>query len=208
MKFRASQLGKLMTSSRTKGEALSQTAKSYIIQKAKEDFYDYRTELTNKYILKGIHQEQDSIDLLNAVRFENYIKYKDHRAENEWLTGSCDIITEELIIDIKTSWSLETFPATSYELKDLNDYEWQGRAYMWLYDRPMFELCYVMVSTADDILSDFDSYAIHKVDHIDPAKRITSIRFERDKELEIQMAEKLIAATAFYKEVLTQLNEK
>ena len=207
MKFRASQLGKLMTSSRTKGEALSQTAKSYIIQKAKEDFFEYKTELNNKYVLKGIHQEQDSIDLLNAVRFESYKKYE-HRAENEWLTGSCDIITEELIIDVKTSWSLETFPATNYELKDLSEYEWQGRAYMWLYDRPRFELCYVMVSTADDILSDYDSYAIHKVDHIDPAKRITSIRFERDKELEIQMAEKLIAATEFYKEVLTQLNNK
>ena len=207
MKFRASQLGKLMTSSRTKGEALSQTAKSYIIQKAKEDFFEYKTELNNKYVLKGIHQEQDSIDLLNAVRFENYKKYE-HRAENEWLTGSCDIITEELIIDIKSSWSLETFPATNYELKDLSEYEWQGRAYMWLYDRPRFELCYVMVSTADDILSDYDSYAIHNVDHIDPAKRITSIRFERDKELEIQMAEKLIAATEFYKEVLTQLENK
>lgn len=207
MKFRASQLGKLMTSSRSKGEVLSQTAKSYVIQKAKEDFFEYRTELTNKYVLKGIHQEQDSIDLLNAVRFENYKKYE-HRAENEWLTGSCDIITEDLIIDIKSSWSLDTFPATSYELKDLNDYEWQGRAYMWLYDRPRFELCYVMVSTSDDILSDFDSYAIHKVDHIDPAKRITSIRFERDKELEIQMAEKLIAATEFYKEVINQLENK
>ena len=207
MKFRASQLGKLMTSSRTKGEVLSQTAKSYIIQKAKEDFYDYKVELTNKYILKGIHQEQDSIDLLNAVRFESY-KKNEKREENEWLTGSCDIITEDLIIDIKSSWSLETFPATSYELKDLSEYEWQGRAYMWLYDRPRFELCYVMVSTADDILSDFDSYAIHKVDHIDPAKRITSITFERDKELEIQMAEKLIAATEFYKEVINQLKNK
>ena len=207
MKFRASQLGKLMTSSRSKGEVLGQTAKSYIIQKSKEDFFEYKTELTNKYVMKGIHQEQDSIDLLNAVRFENYKKYE-HRAENEWLTGSCDIITEELIIDIKSSWSLETFPATNYELKDLSEYEWQGRAYMWLYDRPRFELCYVMVSTSDDILSDYDSYAIHKVDHIDPAKRITSIRFERDKELEIQMAEKLIAATAFYNEVLTQLQEK
>ena len=207
MKFRASQLGKLMTSSRTKGEVLSQTAKSYIIQKAKEDFYDYKVELTNKYIIKGIHQEQDSIDLLNAVRFENY-KKNDKREENEWLTGSCDIITEDLIIDIKSSWSLDTFPATTYELKDLSEYEWQGRAYMWLYDRPRFELCYVMVSTADDILSDYDSYAIHKVDHIDPAKRITSITFERDKELEIQMAEKLIAATEFYKEVINQLENK
>ena len=207
MKFRASQLGKLMTSSRTKGEVLGQTAKSYIIQKAKEDFYDYKVELINKYLMKGIHQEQDSIDLLNAVRFESY-KKNEKREENEWLTGSCDIITEELIIDVKTSWSLETFPATNYELKDLSLYEWQGRAYMWLYDMPTFELSYVMVSTADDLLSDYDSYAIHKVDHIDPAKRITSIRFERDKELEIQMAERLIEATKFYKEVLTQLENK
>lgn len=207
MKFRASQLGKLMTSSRTKGDVLSQTAKSYIIQQAKEDFFEYKTELNNKYVLKGIHQEQDSIDLLNAVRFENY-KKNEHRAENEWLTGCCDIITDTSIIDVKSSWSLDTFPATSYELKDLNDYEWQGRAYLWLYDMPTFELCYVMVSTTDDILSDFDSYAIHKVDHIDPAKRITSITFERDKELEIQMAEKLIEATKFYKEVLTQLENK
>jgi hypothetical protein len=207
MKFRASQLGKLMTSSRTKGEALGQTAKSYIIEKAKEDFYDYKVELTNKYLMKGIHQEQDSIDLLNAVRFESY-KKNEKREENEWLTGSCDIITDELIIDVKTSWSLETFPATNYELKDLSLYDWQGRAYMWLYDMPTFELSYVMVSTADDLLSDYDSYAIHKVDHIDPAKRITSIRFERDKELEIQMAERLIEATKFYKEVINQLENK
>jgi hypothetical protein len=207
MKFRASQLGKLMTSSRTKGEALSQTAKSYIIQKAKEDFFEYRSELNSKYITKGLAQEQDSIDLLNLVRLEDYKKYE-HRAENEWLTGSCDIITENLIIDIKTSWSLDTFPATIYELKDLSDYEWQGRAYMWLYDRPRFELCYVMVSTSPELLGEYENGALHYVDHIAPEKRITSIRFERDKELEIQMAERLILATEFYNEVLTQLKNK
>ena len=186
MKFRASQLGKLMTSSRTKGEVLSQTAKSYIIQLAKENFYGYRTELTNKYVLKGLEQEQDSIDLLNAVRFENYVKNQE-RVTNEYLTGCCDIITEDFILYLKTSWSLDTFPATSYELKDLNDYEWQGRAYMYLYDRPTFELCYVMVSTHPEFLSQYDPMDMHEVDHIDPAKRITSIRFERDKELEIRM---------------------
>ena len=207
MKFRASQLGKLMTSSRSKGDVLSQTAKSYIIQKAKEDFYGYKNELTNKYVLKGIEQEQDSIDLLNLVRVENWVK-NDKRVENEWISGCCDIITEFCIIDIKSSWSLDTFPSTSYELKDLNDYEWQGRAYMWLYDMPTFELCYVMVSTHPELLSQYDPYDIHEVDHIDPAKRITSITFERDKEMEIQMAERLIEATKFYKEVITQLNEK
>jgi hypothetical protein len=207
MKFRASQLGKLMTSSRTKGEALSQTAKSYIIQKAKEDFYDYKAELTNKYLMKGIHQEQDSIDLLNAVRFESY-KKNEKREENEWLSGCCDIITEDLIIDIKTSWSLDTFPATTYELKDLSDYEWQGRAYMWLYDMPSFELCYVMVTTAPEIMGEYENGALHYVDHIAPEKRITSITFERDKEIEIQMAERLILATEFYNEVINQLESK
>jgi hypothetical protein len=207
MKFRASQLGKLMTSSRTKGEALSQTAKSYIIQKAKEDFFDYRSELNSKYITKGLAQEQDSINLLNLVRLEDYIKSSE-RVENEWLTGCCDIITETSIIDIKTSWSLDTFPATTYELKDLSDYEWQGRAYMWLYDMPSFELCYVMVSTAPELLGEYENGALHYVEHIAPEKRITSITFERDKEIEIQMAERLILATEFYNEVLTQLKNK
>ena len=207
MKFRASQLGKLMTSSRTKGEVLGQTAKSYIIEQAKQDFYGYRTQLMNKYDLKGIEQEQDSIDLLNGVRFQNYVK-NEQRAENEYLTGCCDIITDDSIIDIKSSWSLETFPATTFELKDLSEYEWQGRAYMWLYDRPRFELCYVMVSTHPELLSQFDPIDIHEVDHIDPAKRITSITFERDIEIEIRMQEQLLAASLFYEQVLTQLNNK
>lgn len=207
MKFRASSLGKLMTSSRTKGEALSQTAKSYIIQKAKEDFFDYRSELNSKYISKGLAQEQDSINLLNLVRLEDY-KKNEERVENEWLSGCCDIITDTSIIDIKTSWSLDTFPATSYELKDLSEYEWQGRAYMWLYDMPSFELCYVMVSTAPELLGEYENGALHYVDHIAPEKRITSIKFERDKEIEIQMAERLILATEFYNEVLTQLKNK
>ncbi len=196
-----------MTSSRTKGEALSQTAKSYIIQKAKEDFFDYMSELNSKYITKGLAQEQDSINLLNLVRLEDY-KKNEERAENEWLSGCCDIITDTSIIDIKTSWSLDTFPATTYELKDLSDYEWQGRAYMWLYDMPSFELCYVMVSTAPELLGEYENGALHYVEHIAPEKRITSITFERDKEIEIQMAERLILATEFYNEVLTQLKDK
>ena len=207
MKFRASQLGKLMTSSRTKGEALSQTAKSYIIQKAKEDFFEYRSELNSKYITKGLAQEQDSINRLNLVRLEVY-KKNEERVENEWVSGCCDIITETSVIDIKTSLSLDTFPATNYELKDLSEYEWQGRAYMWLYDMPSFELCYVMVTTAPEIMGDYENGALHYVDHIAPEKRITSITFARDKEIEIQMAERLILANEFYNEVINQLNNK
>jgi hypothetical protein len=206
MKFRASQLGKLMANDRS-GKNMGQTAKGYIIQKAKQEFFEYEGELNSKYLNKGIAQEQDSINLLNLVRLEDYKKNED-RVENEWLSGCCDIITDTSIIDIKTSWSLDTFPATTYELKDLSDYEWQGRAYMWLYDMPSFELCYVMVTTAPEIMGEYENGALHYVDHIAPEKRITSITFERDKEIEIQMAERLILATEFYNEVLTQLKNK
>jgi len=207
MKFRASQLGKLMTSSRTKGEALSQTAKTYIIEQAKQDFYGYKAQLMNKYVLKGIEQEQDSIDLLNLVRLEDY-KKNEHRIENEWLSGSCDIITENLIIDIKSSWSLETFPATSYELKDLSEYEWQGRAYMWLYDRPSFELVYTMYDTDDTLLTDWDNKSIHKVNHIPAHHRVTVLRYERDLAIEEQIKERLRACSEYYAQYVNGLNNK
>ena len=52
MVFRASQIGKLMTNPRKKSEDLSETAKSYIRQLAKQDFDNgvkrMRVELINR----------------------------------------------------------------------------------------------------------------------------------------------------------------
>ncbi len=206
MKWRASQIGKLMTTSRTKGELLSQTAKSYIEQLAKEHFYGYESPIVNRYLDKGINQELESIQLLNSVRFENFEKNK-QRVENEWLTGECDILTNEKIIDIKTSWSLDTFPELPEDI-DSKEYEFQGRAYMMLFDRHEFELVYCMVSTWDEFLTQYDDKSIHKVDHIDPRFRITSVTFERDFELENQIIERCKIATDYYNERMNKLKKK
>jgi hypothetical protein len=206
MKWRASQIGKLMTTSRSKGELLSQTAKSYIEQLAKEHFYGYESPIVNRYLDKGINQELESIQLLNSVRFENFEKNK-QRIENECLTGECDILTNEKIIDIKTSWSLDTFPELPEDI-DSKDYEWQGRAYMMLYEKHEFELVYCMVSTWDEFLTQYDDKTIHKVDHIDPRFRITSITFERDFELENQIIERCKIATDYYNERMNKLKKK
>ena len=206
MKWRASQIGKLMTTSRSKTDVLSQTAKSYIEQLAKEDFFGYTSPLVNRYLDKGINQELESINLLNSVRFENYEK-NTQRVENEFITGECDILTNEGIIDIKTSWSLDTFLELPEDI-DAKDYEWQGRAYMMLFNRFEFELVFCMVSTWDEFLTQYDDKALHKVDHIDPRKRITSITFERDLELERQMIERCQLATEYYIERINKLNAK
>lgn len=206
MKWRASQIGKLMTSSRTKGELLSQTAKSYINQIAKENFYGYKSEIKNRYLDKGINQELESMQLLNSVRFDNY-KKNSQRIENDFMTGECDILTNDSIIDVKTSWSLDTFPELPEDI-DSKEYEWQGRAYMMLYNRFEFELVYCMVSTWDEFLTQYDDKTLHQVDHIDPIKRITSITIERDLEMEKQMMERCQLATEYYLERMNKLNAK
>lgn len=206
MKFRPSQLGKLMTNSRSKSEVLSETAKSEIRRIAKQQFYGYNTELKTKPMIKGTDWEQVGIDLLNNVRFTNYTK-NENRVTNDYLSGCCDIITDDLIIDIKSSWSLETFPATPSEAES-SDYEWQGRAYMMLYDRPAFELIYTMYTTPDELLTEWDNLSIHRVDHIDPAKRITVVRYERDLMYEELIIERLRHCSEYYSQYVNELNNK
>ena len=205
MKWHPSSIGKLMTNGRGKNE-MGQTAKSYIKQIAKENFYGYRSEINNKYIQKGLMQEQDSIDLLNTVRFEGYIK-NTVRMVDELMTGECDIITNDSIIDIKTSWSLDTFPVMAEDGYD-TIYEWQLRAYMRLYDRPKAELIYCMVTTSNELLNEWENLDIHRVDHIAPEKRITVLSFDRDEAKEQEMVERLELCTEYYNEYYKLLEAK
>ena len=205
MKWHPSSIGKLMTNGRGKNE-VGATAKSYIKQIAKENFYGYRSEINNKYIQKGLMQEQDSIDLLNTVRFEGYIK-NDVRMVNEVMTGECDIVTNDSIIDIKTSWSLDTFPVLAEDGYDAL-YEWQLRAYMMLYDRPKAELIYCMVTTSNELLNEWENLDIHRVDHIAPEKRITVLSFERNEDKEIEMLDRLKWASEYYDEYYSLLEAK
>lgn len=206
MKWHPSSLGKLMTSPKAKSEVLSETAKSYIRLKAKEDYFGFSSNITTKPMLKGTDWEEESIALVNQVRGTFYVKNKE-RFENEWLTGCPDIILEDSIIDIKTSWSLETFPAVSEEGEN-KDYMWQLFGYCWLLDKPQAELIYCMIDTDDTLLGDWDNRSIHKVSHIDPAKRITCLKYEMNMEVIDQMKEKLTAASEYYSQYINQLNNK
>ena len=206
MKFRSSSLGKLMTSARSKSEVLSQTAKSHIEQLAKEKFFDYRNQISSRYLDKGQQQEPDSIELVNTVRMESYTKHIG-RVSNDYLTGECDIITHDTIIDVKTSWSIDTWPELP-EKGYNSDYEWQMRAYMLLYDRPMAEVIYCLVTTDPDLLSSFDDKALHQVDHIPADKRITVLKYDRDILLEAEIMERLALCSEYYENYYKQLEQK
>jgi hypothetical protein len=207
MKWHPSALGKLMTAPKTKSEQLSETAKSEIRKIAKEQFFGFSSSITTKPMLKGKDWEEESIALVNQVRGTFYVKNKE-RFENEFLTGEPDIILDNMVIDVKTSWSLETFPATSEEGMN-KDYMWQLMGYCWLLNKSDAELIYCMIDTDDTLLNDWDNRFIHKVSHIDPAKRITVLRFTFFGEHHIdQMKEKLIAANEYYSQYINELNNK
>jgi hypothetical protein len=207
MKWHPSALGKLMTAPKTKSEQLSETAKSEIRKIAKEQFFGFSSSITTKPMLKGKDWEEESIALVNQVRGTFYVKNKE-RFENEFLTGEPDIILDNMIIDIKTPWSLETFPATSEEGMN-KDYMWQLMGYCWLLNKSDAELIYCMIDTDDTLLNDWDNRSIHKVSHIDPKNRITVLRYEFFGEHHIdQMKEKLTAANEYYSQYINQLNNK
>ena len=207
MKIRCSSLPKIMTSPRTKGEVLSETAKSEIIKIAKEDFYGYSSQMTNKYVEKGIEVEDKSIELLNTVKLANY-KKNTERLINDFLTGECDINDEknDEIIDIKSSWSLETFPALPSDI-NIKDYEMQLRGYMMLYNRSKASVCYCMVSTPEG-LTMYENKLLHEVEHIDPFARVTILSIERDLEIEKLIEVRCKAAIEFYYDYIRQLTNK
>ena len=205
MIFRCSSLAKLMTNPRNKSESLSETAKSYIKQLAKETFYGYTSKIETKQMRKGTEYEMESIALVNSVWFgSNFVKNQ-LRETQGYLSGHPDIITDDSIIDIKTSWSLETFPALP---EDADSYEWQVRGYMHLFNKPRAFVIFCMIDTDDELLSDWDNKDIHKVSHIDPTKRITVVQYERDGVLEELMLSRLRDASEFYSQYMQQLNNK
>lgn len=205
MIFRCSSLAKLMTNPRNKSESLSETAKSYIKQLAKENFYGYTSKVETKQMRKGTEYEMESIGLVNSVWFgSNFVK-NNLRETAGYLSGHPDIITDDSIIDIKTSWSLETFPALP---EDADSYEWQVRGYMHLFNKPRASVIFCMIDTDDELLSDWDNRDIHKVSHIDPTKRITVVNYERDGVLEELMLSRLRDASEFYSQYMQQLNNK
>lgn len=163
---------------------LSEGAKTYCKLLASQEIFGYRKIVTTKVLEKGLMVEQDTIDLYNRVCFTRHEKNTVRRT-NDWLTGECDLyVPSECTIDIKSSWSLDTFPLLSEDCHE-SGYEWQGVAYGILWpDTEYHELAYGMVDTPDELikwLSD-DELAAHKVSHIDPALRITRLVYRKDPE--------------------------
>lgn len=204
-KFRASALSEIMTDPKNKGDVLSVGAKTAIEKLAKQMVYGYDEEISSKAMEKGILVEDQSIALYNEVFFTNHQK-NTIRLDNEWITGECDIHAPGKIIDIKSSWSLATFPATSAAGEN-KGYEWQGRAYMWLWDVDQFEIAYCLVNTPEDLIG-YEQQDLHFVDHITPELRVTRVHYTRDKTLEEKIKQRVDDARRYFDQMVKQISDE
>lgn len=204
-KVRCSSLSTIMTDPKTKGAVLSEGAKTYLEGVAKELVYGYTYCPTAKYMEKGTLVEDQSIALYNSVFFTNHTKNTERR-ETEFLTGECDIFTGSKIIDIKSAWSLHTFPATA-AMGASKEYEWQMRGYMRLWDVDEAEVAYCLVNTPDELVG-YEDPDLHYVDHIDEVLRITRVQYTRDRELEDKMEARALAAQQYVIEAMQRIGEE
>ena len=154
MKVRCSQIGKIMTNPRTKGERLSQTTKSYLLELAVEEKYGIKKEFWSRYTDKGNEVENESIALVNDVLEVGFIYKNEEMLSNEFITGIPDINTD-VLIDVKSSWDAFTFfeKVVEDEVKN-KDYYYQLQGYMWLTDKQEALLCYCLIVKPLQIVRD------------------------------------------------------
>ena len=93
-KIRCSAIGKIMPNSRTKGQ-LSKTCQGYLEDYAIEKMYGYSKDVWSKAIDKGIAVEDASIELAEEVLKMGAMSKNEEFYENEYLTGTPDVLNED-----------------------------------------------------------------------------------------------------------------
>jgi len=111
--------------------------------------YGIREDVSGKQIDKGNLCEQDSLDLITPY-FGKFLIKNERRFETDLIRGTPDALTDEYVIDTKTSWNLRTWRQA--ELTAL--YHWQLQAYMHLTGRKKAVLAYCLVDTPEQLIDD------------------------------------------------------
>jgi len=156
-KFHPSQLGLIMTESRTK-EPFGETAKQHLIECWINEKYGRYKDFSNKYLEKGTLAEEDSIDLYSIVKKKYFEKNKE-LISNDYFIGTPDLYEGEsiykadLIIDLKTSWDIFTFYSNIVKSLDKR-YYWQLQAYMDMTGAKTAKLVYCLVNTPVKLIED------------------------------------------------------
>ena len=190
-KCRASKGGALATNPRAKSETLSETTKTYLEEWMKEQIYGVKKDISTKYTEKGLVMEDEAID--KAIEWLDlpFAIKNEKQFENDFFTGTPDILLSDTVVDIKNSWDCFTFPLFCDDIPT-KDYMYQLQVYMALTGLKRAKLVYVLLNTPA-------TYSTPEIDysHIDPKLRVKSFDIEFDPEI-IEVLEQRVIESRKY----------
>ncbi len=215
-RVRCSALGKIMTSPRSKSEILSQTAKTYVEEQVLQAKYGIVKTFNSRYTDKGNLVEDESIKLASDVLDLGFLYKNDEHFSNDWITGTPDVNTNDILLDVKSSWDATTFPFFATEIPT-KDYFYQLQGYLWLTNKTKALLVYCLVNTPLDMVQDEIRRAHwnanlldesldlidevqkrHNFDHIPDNRRVKVFEVKRDDEVIEQIKERVELCREYY----------
>jgi hypothetical protein len=222
---------------------LSQGAKTYIKEVWLENEKGFKEEVTDKKLRKGLQAEEDAVNLISFVDNIMYVK-NEKRVYMKNITGEADVVTmfkdmeiegseetteAKVIDDTKCSWNPRTFMQADLT----TGYEWQGRAYLYLYDADIFRLRHCLVDCPPDVLQDEykrycfqhgiiddslevyqDAIAQFNMNYLyedsgnySKEERVKTFMFERDYDLEAVLLESVKLGVEYYKTISLNMKD-
>lgn len=198
-----------MTNPRTKGELLSQTAKTYIEEEVLRAKYGINKTFSSRYTDKGNLVEDEAIEMA-ANALELGFLYKNHEHfSNDFMTGTPDVNTGDVLLDVKSSWDATTFPFFATEIPT-KDYYYQLQGYLELTGKTEALLVYCLVNTPADMIEDEirrahwaarlidESQELrdevlkrHSFDHIPDNRRVKFFKIEKDEQVIAEIKERV-----------------
>jgi hypothetical protein len=129
---------------------LSDTTKTFVYDWLKESIYGIKKEIKSKYLTKGLVYENTAID--KAIEWLDlpFVLKNEKFFEDDYFTGTPDLISEDIIYDIKCSWDCFTFPLFENEIPT-KDYFYQLQVYMHLTGKRKATLVYVLLNTPEEM---------------------------------------------------------
>jgi hypothetical protein len=222
--IRCSSLGAIMTNSRSKSAPLSETCKSHIVERFNEIEFGISNFWTNNYVKKGIDVEDETILMSQRINEWDFVTKNEERFRNDYITGIPDVIHDDFILEVKSSWQLHTFPMMDETNKSVA-YDFQCQGYMWLCDKETSFLSYGLVNTPEQIIQD-ELWKIarkngyieipeeverevrgnHTFDHIPDHIRCKTFEIPRDEEKINAIKERIKLCREYYDELKFKLS--
>lgn len=149
-KIRCSAINSIMAKP-TKNNIVSVGAKTYCKKWLTEQIYNRKEQISSKYMLKGTTVEDESISFIEKQLNLKKIRKNYKSFENDFLTGTPDVITKNEIIEVKSSWNCFTFPLLEDDIPT-KGYNYQAQGYMHLTGLKKAKLIYTLIDTPEDMI--------------------------------------------------------